>query len=71
MPPPEQRGAEGHEICDGVLAIADPLVQDTGDESDGLSMIQTYASCEATLGEVAEVREGELVDLGVLVLSVS
>ena len=49
----EESGAEGHEVRDGVVAIADEFVQDTGDEGEGFCVVELDAACQSSLGEDA------------------
>jgi len=63
VPSAEKGGAERHEVCDGVVAIADELVQDGGDEGEGFGVVEADAAGEALLGEGAGLVEEEFVYL--------
>lgn len=36
----QQGCADGHEVCDGMGAIADEFVQDAGNEGEGFGVVQ-------------------------------
>lgn len=59
----QQGGAQGHEVRDCVIAIADQLVQDRGDESKRLGMVEPDTAGEALLGEGAGGGDEEFVYL--------
>ena len=63
MAPAQHRGAERHEVCDCVVAIADEFLQDAGDQSEGFGVVEADTSCETALGEGAGLGDEELVDL--------
>ena len=63
MAPAQQGGAERHEICDCVVAIADEFLQDAGDQGEGFGVVEADTSCETALGEGAGLGDEELVDL--------
>lgn len=63
MAPAQQRGAERHEVCDRVVAIADEFLQDAGDQGEGFGVVEADTSCETALGEGAGLGDEELVDL--------
>lgn len=53
-----------HERGDGVCAISDELMNVIGDEGRGFGLVETDSTGEALLGEVADLGDEELVDLG-------
>ena len=59
----QQGGAHGHEVGDRVLAIANQLVQNAGDQSEGFGMVETDAASQASLGKEARLGDDELVKL--------
>lgn len=67
----EESRAQGHEIGDSVVAIANQFVQDACDEGESFGMIKSYAACEASLGELADLRYQELIYLRLKSLSAS
>lgn len=46
----EQRGAQRHEVGDRVVAIADELVEDAGDERERFGVVKAQAAGQAALG---------------------
>lgn len=52
-----------HEVRHAVNAITDLLMQDTGYEGQGFSMIETDSTGKSTLGEEASLRDDEFVNL--------
>ncbi len=56
-------GAEGHEVRDGVVAIADELVQDMGDQCQRFSVVESDSAGQAALGEGAGLSYEELIYL--------
>ena len=63
MPATQKGGSEGHEVRDGVVAIADQFMQDIGDEGEGFGVVQAHTAGEAFLGEEAGLGDDEFVDL--------
>lgn len=59
----QQRRAQGHEVCDAVVAIADQFVEYTGYQCQRFGMVQSYASRESLLGEEASLGDNEFIDL--------
>lgn len=59
----QERCAEGHEVRDGVCAIADEFVQDGSDQGEGFSVVEANSTCKAALGESAGLGYEEFVDL--------
>ena len=55
VPPPQHRLPVLHELCDGVLAIPNALLQLGRDESNCLGVIQLHAPREAFLREEARL----------------
>jgi len=70
MPPPKQGGAEGHEVRDTVVAIADQLVQDTSDKGEGLGVVEAHTARQTLLRLEADLADDELVELDEATVSI-
>jgi len=63
MAPAEQRRAEGHEVRDAMLAIADQLVQNAGDKGERFGVVEAHTAGQPLLGLKAHLADDELVEL--------
>jgi hypothetical protein len=59
----KQGRAHGHEVGDGVFAIADEFVEDGGDKGEGFGVVESDTACEPALCEEAGLGDNELIDL--------
>lgn len=59
----EQGCAQGHEVCDCVVAISNELVEDAGDKGEGFGVVESDAASQTALSELTRLCDQELVDL--------
>lgn len=47
--------AQGHEVGDSVVAIANQFVQDACDEGECFGVVESHSASEASLGELTDL----------------
>lgn len=54
----EEGCPQGHEVADGVVAIANEFLEDRADDGDGFCVVETETPGKTALGEESEGGDG-------------